>query len=345
MSEPSPEARLWELLRGALATRALALVADLRVADALADGPRPVEDSRARSAPTPTRSAASCARSPATASSPRTEPGVFRNTAASELLLAATAGTTSPTSSAASGTAPRATLDASGEAAFPRSTAPTSGLARSAPVERAAFDRAMVQGERAARRAAGGRRLARRRDRRRRRRRQRLAARGLLAPAPGLRGIVFDLPETMRDEAALGERMEVRRGRLLRARPARRRVRPLDDPARLGRRARRRRSCARPRLRSAGRPAAHARRVVPAGKRAARRRSGSTCSCSRSSPAASGTRRSGASCSPHGGLEPVRIEDGLIEARPAARGKPMPLTALRASGSRRGPYGVEAPCP
>ena len=40
----SPEATLWNLMRGALVTRALAIVADLRIADSLADGPRPVAE-------------------------------------------------------------------------------------------------------------------------------------------------------------------------------------------------------------------------------------------------------------------------------------------------------------
>ena len=44
MSARAPESVLWNMLRGGLTTRTLALVADLRVADALADGPRPVED-------------------------------------------------------------------------------------------------------------------------------------------------------------------------------------------------------------------------------------------------------------------------------------------------------------
>ena len=44
MTEVSPEQRLWDLLRGALTTRALGLVADLRVADALADGSRAVDE-------------------------------------------------------------------------------------------------------------------------------------------------------------------------------------------------------------------------------------------------------------------------------------------------------------
>ncbi len=44
MSTLPPEARLWELMRGALATRALAIVADLGVADALSSGPRPADE-------------------------------------------------------------------------------------------------------------------------------------------------------------------------------------------------------------------------------------------------------------------------------------------------------------
>ena len=44
MSAGAPEAVLWDALRGALVTRALALAADLRLAHALSDGPRSVEE-------------------------------------------------------------------------------------------------------------------------------------------------------------------------------------------------------------------------------------------------------------------------------------------------------------
>ena len=44
MSARSPESVLWDFLRGALMTRALAQVADLDVAGALADGPVAVGD-------------------------------------------------------------------------------------------------------------------------------------------------------------------------------------------------------------------------------------------------------------------------------------------------------------
>ena len=44
MSTRPPEAVLWDFLRGALMTRAMAVVADLGIADALADGPRDIAD-------------------------------------------------------------------------------------------------------------------------------------------------------------------------------------------------------------------------------------------------------------------------------------------------------------
>jgi predicted O-methyltransferase YrrM len=44
VSEPSVERQMWTLVRGAMATKALGLVADLGIADKLADGPRPVAE-------------------------------------------------------------------------------------------------------------------------------------------------------------------------------------------------------------------------------------------------------------------------------------------------------------
>jgi hypothetical protein len=38
MSDAPPEAKLWDLLRGAMATKALGIAADLRIAEALAAG-------------------------------------------------------------------------------------------------------------------------------------------------------------------------------------------------------------------------------------------------------------------------------------------------------------------
>jgi len=86
MSRLEPEARLWDILRGGLATRALALAADLRVADALAAGPRPVEDIALEvgaDADTLHRHLRALASDGVFAEE---EPGVFRNTDASDAL-------------------------------------------------------------------------------------------------------------------------------------------------------------------------------------------------------------------------------------------------------------------
>jgi len=86
MSEPWPDALLWNFLRGALATRALGIVADLRVADALAGGPRPVSELAGEvgaDADTLHRLLRALASDGVFAED---APGVFRNTPASELL-------------------------------------------------------------------------------------------------------------------------------------------------------------------------------------------------------------------------------------------------------------------
>jgi len=207
MSEPSPEGRIWDLIRGALGTRALAIVADLRVADALAEGPRGIEE-LAREVGADAETLHRLLRALASdAVFAENEPGVFRNTEASEVLrqpgwddFAHLFG----------GVWLRAIepLGATGEPTFPRAfdTDFWSWLAEHAG-ERAAFDRAMEQGkERRIERLAGlewrgdetvvdvgggnGANLA-----------------GLLERHPRLSGIVFDLPETVRDEEALGDRV------------------------------------------------------------------------------------------------------------------------------------------
>jgi SAM-dependent methyltransferase len=206
MSERHPEAILWSLLRGALATRAFAVVADLGVANALASGPRRVDEVAREVGADPDKLHRLLRALAAEGVFAEQEPGVFRNTAASEAIhrdgwaefahlfggdwLRATAA-----------------LDASTpEPAFDRTfdTDFWTWLADH-PGERATFDRAMSNG------------TVRRVDR--------LASlpwRGdetvvdvgggngsllveLLQRHPGLRGIVFDLPETNRDEAALAE--------------------------------------------------------------------------------------------------------------------------------------------
>ncbi len=208
MNEPSPETRIWELMRGALTTRALAIAADLRIARALAAGPRPVAELASETGADPDTLHRFLRALASESVFEETEPGVFANTAASEVL---TVSGWDDFAHLFGGVWCRslAELDASGEATFPRlhGTDFWSWLADN-PAERTAFDRAMEQGieERVEQLASVGWRgaetvvdvgggngslLA-----------------GLLRREPGLRGIVFDLPETVRDEAALGERIE-----------------------------------------------------------------------------------------------------------------------------------------
>lgn len=206
MSDVAPEALVWNLLRGALATRALALVADLGVPAALAAGPRPVAEV-ARGAGVDAGTLRRFLRALASDGVfAEDEPGVFRNTPASELLLREGWG---DFAHLFGGVWHRAAgeLNLSGEPTFPATFGSDfwSWLA-TRPDERAAFDRAMVQGVDS--------------------RIERLASidwRGdetvvdvgggngsllveLLEREPGLRGIVFDRPETVVDEAGLGDR-------------------------------------------------------------------------------------------------------------------------------------------
>jgi len=205
MTALQPEDRLWDLMRGALGTRALAIVADLGVAEALAGGPRPVEelakelDAHADTLQRLLRALAS------EGIFAEQEPGVFRNTAASALLNDGWGAFAHLFGSAwlrAAGA-----LEPSGEPSFPKAFGADfwSWLAENAD-ERITFDRAMEQGnENRVDRLAdldwrgdetlvdvgggNGSLLA-----------------GLLERHPGLRGIVFDLPETTRDEASFGDR-------------------------------------------------------------------------------------------------------------------------------------------
>ena len=207
MSEPSPEGRIWDLIRGALGTRALAIVADLRVADALAEGPRGIEE-LAREVGADAETLHRLLRALASDGVfAENEPGVFRNTDPSEVLRQSG---WDDFAHLFGGVWLRAIepLGATGEPTFPRAfdTDFWSWLAEHAG-ERAAFDRAMEQGkERRIERLAGlewrgdetvvdvgggnGANLA-----------------GLLERHPRLSGIVFDLPETVRDEEALGDRV------------------------------------------------------------------------------------------------------------------------------------------
>jgi O-methyltransferase domain len=207
MSQREPAAILWDHLRGALATRALGVVADLGVANALADGPRPVEE-LARELGADADVLHRFLRALASDGVFWEEaPGVFRNTPASELLLDQGWRDFAHLFGAIWHRVAGELDGRSGGPVFPRMAGTDfwDWLAAN-PDERAAFDRAMEQGK-----EGGVERLAS------------LDWRGdetvvdvgggngsllagLLGIHPGLRGIVFDLPETVRDEAGLGER-------------------------------------------------------------------------------------------------------------------------------------------
>lgn len=208
MSEVAPEETIWNVLRGALTTRALGIVAELGIHQALAEGPRSVDD-LARDARADEDALHRLLRALASDGIfAEEERGVFRNTPASELLL------TSGWDDFAvlfGGVWYRAVerLDSSGKAVFPDifGTGFWAWLAEH-PEERARFDRAMGQGsdtrierlealdwrdgERVVDVGGGNGSL--------------LAE--LLKVHPGLHGIVFDLPETVRDESLFGERLE-----------------------------------------------------------------------------------------------------------------------------------------
>jgi hypothetical protein len=207
--EPAPEEIVWNFLRGALGTKALAIACRLGVPDALSNGPRPVAELAAETdvhAETLHRLLRALASDGVFEEGP---PGVFQNTPASELVRAGSGWHDFAHLFGGVWYRTVGELDATDEPVFPRTfgTDFWSWLAAH-PEERAAFDRAMEEGK--VRRA------------------ERLAPvdwRGdelvvdvgggngsllveLLRDRPGLRGIVFDLPETVRDEGALGERIE-----------------------------------------------------------------------------------------------------------------------------------------
>jgi hypothetical protein len=207
VSEVTPEQRLWEIARGGLAARALALVAELDVAGALVEGPRPVEELVAGTeadAETLHRLLRALASDGVFAEGPR---GVFRNTPASALLAGGSRAFAILFGSVWLRTA--AELEPTATAVFPAAfeTDFWSWL-RDHPRERALFDMAMEDGSAS--------------------RLERLEAvewRGdetivdvgggngsllaaFLEHRPQMRGIVLDLPETVRDEATFGDRLE-----------------------------------------------------------------------------------------------------------------------------------------
>jgi O-methyltransferase domain/Dimerisation domain len=220
MSELAPEEKVWEILRGALATRTLGIVAGLGVPQALAAGPRSVEE-LARDAGADSDALHRLLRALASEGVfAEEERGVFRNTPASELLL------TSGWDDFAVlfggvwyGAVER--LDASGKAVFPDvfGTDFWTWLAKH-PEERARFDRAMAQGS--------DTRIERLQTVEWRSGETVVDVGGgngsllaeLLKAHPGLHGIVFDLPETTRDESLFGERLEFVEGSFFEQVPA-----------------------------------------------------------------------------------------------------------------------------
>ncbi len=208
MSEPSPDERVWNLIRGALGTRALAIVAELGVADALADGPRPVAEVAKEVGADPDTLHRLLRALASEGVFAEHEPGVFGNTAASELTRREAAWGDFAHLFGGVWYRTMGELGPTGEPSFPKAFGTDFWAWLAAhPAERAAFDRSMQQGmePRVERLAAldwrgdetvvdvgGGNGSL-------------LAA--LLRLRPGLRGIVFDLPETVRDEETLGERI------------------------------------------------------------------------------------------------------------------------------------------
>jgi DNA-binding Lrp family transcriptional regulator len=210
VTELSPETRLWNIERGAIATKALGIVADLGIADSLADGPRPVADIAAEvgaDADVLRRIMRALASDGVFVEEGA---GVFRNNDASKLLRRGHGWQEFAHLFAGVFYAAVDTLDpTTSEPTFARhfGTDFWSWL-NDNPDERARFDRAMEGG--------GKEGLA-----------ERLAAlewrdgetvvdvgggngallRALLARRPQPRGIVFDLPETERNEASFGDNL------------------------------------------------------------------------------------------------------------------------------------------
>ncbi len=206
MSVRPPEAALWDALRGGLVTRALGLVAELDIARLLGEEAHPVAELAATTGADPDTLHRLLRALASDGIFAEETPGVFRNTPASQLL---TVDGWDDFARLFAGTWLQAIagLDKSGEASFPRVLGDEFWSWLGAhPAERASFDRAMAQGWRG--------------------RLERLESVGwrgdetvvdvgggngsllqaLLERHPEMRGIVFDLPETVRDESRFGDR-------------------------------------------------------------------------------------------------------------------------------------------
>jgi O-methyltransferase domain len=188
---------IWDLLRGAIATRTLGIVAELRVADALAGGPRPIAELASEVGADPDALNRYLRALASDGVFAEVERGVYRNTESSEMLRGPAGAFAELFGGAWHGAV--GALDASGRPAMDDFW----GWLSEHPKERALFDLAMEEGkERRVERFAG----VEWRDG------ETVVDVGggngsflleLVARRSGLRGIVFDLPETVRDEAAL----------------------------------------------------------------------------------------------------------------------------------------------
>ncbi|HEX6664904.1 MAG TPA: methyltransferase [Gaiellaceae bacterium] len=211
MSTTDPNAVLWGLVRGATATKALGIAADLGIADLLADGPQVVDELAAEVGAEPDTLNRILRALASDSVFAEEKPRFFRNTDASVLLRRDSPGSWREFAHLFAGVfhAAIGELD-------PSTTKPTfsrrfdndfwSWLAGN-PEERATFDAAMAGGkERSSERLAaldwrgdetvvdvGGGNGA--------------LLTALIGWLPRLSGVVFDLPETDRDEASLDDRI------------------------------------------------------------------------------------------------------------------------------------------
>jgi hypothetical protein len=211
---------VFDALRGGLVTRALGLAAEAGVAEALKDGPKPVEELAAPSGADPDVLSRVLRALASDGIFAEVKPRVFANTETSEMLLE-DGWNAFAQLFGGSWLQAVAALDLSGEASFPRVHGDEfwSSLA-SHPRERALFDSAMEQGwQRRVERVdsvgwrgdetivdvGGG---------------NGTHLRALLDRYPEMRGVVFDLPETVRDESSYPERLTFVEGDFFESVPA-----------------------------------------------------------------------------------------------------------------------------
>jgi O-methyltransferase domain/Dimerisation domain len=211
MSEVDPSTRLWDLMRGVMTTKAFAIAADLKLADLLASGPRPVRELAQKTGADEQTLYRILRALASDGVFEEHEPGVFGNTEASELLRAEQT-TSWPEFAHLFGSVfydAIATMDPNTRAETFRAKFGSdywSWLGQH-PDERATFDAAMAGGKEGGDTPLveldwrddetvvdiGGGNGA--------------LLKALLERRPQLRGIVFDLPETNRDESTFGDRL------------------------------------------------------------------------------------------------------------------------------------------